>query len=138
VHKVNAVTPEQVSAGAGKYLPPGQMKAVVVGTKTKIPEPIKCSGKRETKLGFSFGCMTKASSRRSRSHKFSRTKSGAEDQIEPRSSGSGNLSWQRLRIGSVGRGEKGKTKTGSQGWHGTPCYNFLIPMPLKANGGLYR
>jgi len=41
VQKVNAVTPEQVSAVAKKYLVPGQMKIVVVGDKEKIAEQVK-------------------------------------------------------------------------------------------------
>lgn len=41
VQKVNAVTPEQVSAIAKKYLVPGQMKIVVVGDKEKIAEQLK-------------------------------------------------------------------------------------------------
>jgi predicted Zn-dependent peptidase len=38
---VNAVTPEQVSAVAKKYLLAGQMKIVVVGDKEKIAEQLK-------------------------------------------------------------------------------------------------
>jgi zinc protease len=41
VQKVNAVTPEQVSAVAKKYLLPDQMKIVVVGDKEKIAEQLK-------------------------------------------------------------------------------------------------
>ncbi len=41
VQKVNAVTPEQVSAVAKKYLVPDQMKIVVVGDKEKIAEQVK-------------------------------------------------------------------------------------------------
>ncbi len=41
VQKVNAVTPEQVSAMAKKYLVPDQMKIVVVGDKEKIAEQMK-------------------------------------------------------------------------------------------------
>jgi len=41
VQKINAVTPEQVSAMAKKYLVPDQMKIVVVGDKEKIAEQLK-------------------------------------------------------------------------------------------------
>jgi zinc protease len=41
VQKVNAVTPEQVSAVAKKYLIPDQMKIVVIGDKEKIAEQVK-------------------------------------------------------------------------------------------------
>jgi len=41
VQKVNAVTAEQVSAVAKKYLIPGQMKIVVVGDKEKIAAQVK-------------------------------------------------------------------------------------------------
>jgi zinc protease len=41
VQKVNAVTPEQVSAVAKKYLIPDQMKIVVVGDKEKIAAQVK-------------------------------------------------------------------------------------------------
>jgi len=41
VQKVNAVTPEQVSAIAKKYLVPDQMKIVIVGDKDKIAEQLK-------------------------------------------------------------------------------------------------
>jgi predicted Zn-dependent peptidase len=41
LQKVNAVTPEQVSAVAKKYLAPDQMKIVVVGDKEKIAEQVR-------------------------------------------------------------------------------------------------
>ena len=41
VQRINAVTPEQVSAVAKKYLVPDQMKIVVVGDKDKISEQLK-------------------------------------------------------------------------------------------------
>lgn len=41
VQKINAVTPEEVSAVAKKYLAPDQMKIVVVGDKEKIAEQVR-------------------------------------------------------------------------------------------------
>lgn len=41
LQKVNAVTPEQVSAVAKKYLAPDQMKIVLVGDKEKIAEQVR-------------------------------------------------------------------------------------------------
>jgi predicted Zn-dependent peptidase len=41
VQKLNAVTPEEISAAVKKYLVPGQMKIVVVGDKEKIADQLK-------------------------------------------------------------------------------------------------